>query len=43
MAHKTVKLILLSIFEIIEENILKKRGPTNKQAKRRRHDLFLDF
>ena len=42
-AHKTLKLILLSSFEIIEEDRLKTSGPTNRQASKSKHVLLRDF
>jgi hypothetical protein len=38
-----IKLTLLSNLAIKEEDKLKTRGPTNKQANNNKHDRFLDF
>lgn len=43
MAHKTLRLIRLSNFDMMEENMLRNSGPTKRHANNRRQDLFLDF
>lgn len=43
MAQSTLKLILLSNLEIVEDEKLITKGPTNRQASKSRQVLLRDF